>query len=173
MNRRGLFGALVGGIAAATGVRALARMPTFSSGRRVVMIKGTAVGKTDRLVSRLVLADEVDPFPLTWPGSARLSATVASASADPGAAMEELSEVAFQAPPTVPADLPDIWPGHSGAITATVALPPLAQVERLVELFGASGEEAPSFAAALIGELVLTRMRLAAADPKTLWGLES
>ncbi len=69
-------------------------------------------------------------------------------------------------------DFPTIWPGRSADITATVALPPLAQVERLVDLFGASGEEAPAFAAALIGELVLTRMRLTAADPKTLWGLE-
>ena len=173
MNRRGFFGALVGGIAAATGVRSLARMPAFGSGRRVVMLKGTAVGKTEWPVSRLVLADEVDPWPLTWPGSDRLSKLVASTSADPEEAVNGLSEAALQASPTVPADLPDIWPGHSGAITATVALPPLAQVERLVELFGASGEEAPSFAAALIGELVLTRMRLAAADPKILWGLDS
>ena len=58
---------------------------------------------------------------------------------------------------------------HGTAIRATATLPPLQQVDVLVSLFAASADDAPAFAAFLIGELVLTRMRFAASDPLSLF----
>ncbi len=51
---------------------------------------------------------------------------------------------------------------YGASIRDTASLHPLEQVDAIVSLFAASADDAPAFAAFLIGELVLTRMRLAA-----------
>lgn len=183
MNRRGLFGALAGGLAAAVGIK------PGVSGRTVTFLKGSATGKTEMLFQQIGAPERSGLATFGAPARHRIPVLtshgtvedVASLPPDPDTVdlvrtdepRPAAAPVPAFSPPTAPDDLPTVWPGHSGTITATADLSPLAQVEVLIELFGRSGDAAPSFAAALIGELVLTRMRLASADPRTLVSLRA